>query len=213
MSDLQQIGLKYHTDKADSNHTFKGQTYLDVYEQYFEPIRFTAERVLELGVLDGRSLKTWRDYFLIAEAWGIDINPAAKQDYGPRIHVETGSQDDPETIARCAPGQQFDVVIDDGSHLVVHLLKSYELLWPRVKPGGWYVMEDMNCSYNDMTPYRSVWPGQSFNGAAVDMNNAACRPRLNALLLERIGRLDGPWGDIRAIRFHAMQIFFQKVEE
>jgi hypothetical protein len=210
MGELQSIGVRNGTDKADTNHTFKGQTYLDVYERYFAPVREQVKCVLELGILGGKSLKTWRDYFPHAEVWGLDIDPAANLDYGERIHCVTGSQDDPKALDQCAPGQEFDIVVDDGSHLVVHLIASHDLLWPRVKPGGFYVMEDLPCTYLDLKPYHKVWPGQSFNPETTDMKNN--RFLFDAWLKEKIGRLDGPWGDVRWIHFEAMQCWMRKVE-
>jgi len=212
MGQLQLLGATNRTDKADSNHTFRGQSYLDVYESYFAPMRDKVQCVLELGVFRGYSLRTWRDYFPHAQVWGIDIDPIAKADYGPRTNVVTGSQDDPATIAQVAPGQQLDIVVDDGSHLVVHLIKSFELIWPRIKPGGFYVMEDLGCTYADMSPYRDVWPGQSHNAPSVDMNNLENRKRLNALFMEKISLMDGLHGECRFIHFHPMQVFFKKVE-
>ena len=41
----------------------------------------------------------------------------------------------------------FDVIIDDGGHTMVQQITSLEYLWKTVKPGGLYVIEDLQTSY------------------------------------------------------------------
>jgi len=210
MNDLQRIGVQRRTDKADVNHSFRGMSYLDVYESYFAPIRQQVKCVLELGVFRGYSLMTWRDYFPNAQVWGIDIDPIANANYGDRVHVITGSQVDPAAIAQVAAGQEFDIVVDDGSHLVDHLIGSFELIWPRVKPGGFYVMEDLGCTYlGNMAQWKDVWPGQHHNPP--DTNYLNDRAKLNKFFMDRLQPLDGLQGEIRFMHFWAMQCFIQKV--
>jgi cephalosporin hydroxylase len=39
-------------------------------------------------------------------------------------------------------GGAFDLIIDDGNHHGPTVTSSFRLLWPLVKPGGYYVVED-----------------------------------------------------------------------
>jgi len=203
---LQQIGRHHGTDK--SVHNFKGVTYLDVYTQHIPPL---VKCMVELGVYKGASLRTWREFFPHAEVWGVDIDPEVKQG-DPK--VITGSQADPNTISQVAPDKEFDFVVDDGSHLVGHIIQSFELIWPRVRSGGLYVVEDLLMTYiEDMssTHRDSVagisWPGQKYNHLEECQND---RQRLNAWLLDKIAKLDNGDGDIRSISFHHMMAFFHK---
>jgi hypothetical protein len=41
----------------------------------------------------------------------------------------------------------WDIVIDDGSHLPRHQLVSFCALFPFVRPGGLYIIEDIESSY------------------------------------------------------------------
>jgi hypothetical protein len=43
----------------------------------------------------------------------------------------------------------WDFVVDDGSHVPVHMLLTFKMLWPYVRPGGMYVIEDNGFSYTD----------------------------------------------------------------
>jgi len=209
MSILQQLGEINGTDKHDDNHRFSGKTYLDVYEEYFNTYRESVTCMLEIGVLRGQSLKTWRDYFINAQIWGIDIDPIAKADYGERINVITGSQIDESALKNVAPDQQFDIIIDDGSHLVDHIIRSYELLWPRVKSGGYYVIEDLGCTYGDNTPLINIWPGQNLNPP--DTNFVNDRTKLNAFFIDIVHGIDARKTNVRNISFTYSQCFIKKI--
>jgi hypothetical protein len=41
----------------------------------------------------------------------------------------------------------FDFIIDDGSHVNSHQIESFRILWPFLKDGGTYIVEDVQTSY------------------------------------------------------------------
>ena len=41
----------------------------------------------------------------------------------------------------------FDFIIDDGSHLNAHQIETFGILWPHLKDGGTYIVEDVQTSY------------------------------------------------------------------
>ena len=41
----------------------------------------------------------------------------------------------------------FDLIIDDGSHVNAHVITTFEVLFPLLKTGGLYVVEDTQTSY------------------------------------------------------------------
>jgi hypothetical protein len=53
---------------------------------------------------------------------------------------------DPRNVDKDAA---YDLVIDDGSHIAEDVLGVLAHCWRWVKPGGYYVIEDMGCTYND----------------------------------------------------------------
>ena len=63
-------------------------------------------------------------------------------------NIVIGDQGDPATLDQWVyqTGGNFDVVIDDGSHLNDHMLTSFKHLWPHVVPGGLYFVEDITYS-------------------------------------------------------------------
>jgi hypothetical protein len=48
-----------------------------------------------------------------------------------------------------ACGPDFDIIIDDGSHVGEHILTSFKILWSTVKPGGYYIIEDLHSIYSN----------------------------------------------------------------
>jgi cephalosporin hydroxylase len=137
---LDALGLKYGTDKASSGHN-----YLHFYERLFAPLRDKPITFCEIGIGSSHapSLKMWRDYFPLAEVIGIDNDPV-KQVVGDRIVTWIGDQGDRsflEAVAGdCGP---FDVVLDDAGHSKEHQLSSFEVFRRHMRPGGFYVIEDM----------------------------------------------------------------------
>ncbi|HQT68764.1 MAG TPA: hypothetical protein PLC74_14290, partial [Acetobacteraceae bacterium] len=55
---LDDIGMAHGTDKSSIYHN-----YLNFYEIFFKPFRQIELKILEIGVLNGASLKTWEQYF------------------------------------------------------------------------------------------------------------------------------------------------------
>jgi hypothetical protein len=173
---LQEIGRKHQTDKHDGNHEFGGSTYLDIYDKYLSGLREQPIKLLEIGVRDGCSHRMWREYFPKAMIYGIDIDPRCKQYQSDRIKIFVGSQSDAEITNAAVKdaGGQFDVILDDGSHVNELTIKSFNLLFPHVRAGGLYIIEDLGCSYlgKDLGDHivRGQWPGMKYN-TGVEWNN------------------------------------------
>ena len=150
---LDEISQKFGTDKSSAhNH------YTQYYAKYFEPFRKKPASVLEIGVGtpeigmgEAASLKTWKTYFPSAQIYGLDINPKCKTYEEERISIFVGDQGDEsflQSVCQQVPGG-FDIVIDDGSHWNDHILTSFKVFFPAVKPSGIYVIEDLGCTYHE----------------------------------------------------------------
>ena len=150
---LDAIGLKHGTDKASVGHD-----YLNYYERLFAPLRSRPLTILEIGVLNGASLRTWREYFPNARIIGADIEPFARRFGQTGIEVEYMDQSNLEDLVRVASKYQpFDIVVEDGSHRWEHQITTLKTLFPFVRPGGLYVVEDLQTNYGDFAKdYRGV---------------------------------------------------------
>lgn len=146
MGILNEIGLKYDTDKSSRFHH-----YLDFYEEHF-PDRDFDGRLLEIGVMDGFSMKTWREYYPKAEIIGIDIfnkDHLHNKPWAVPKSVQLLEMDGTDPVQLSTLGM-FDIVIDDGSHLMSDQQNSFvHLYYNQLKPNGLYVIEDLWTSYID----------------------------------------------------------------
>jgi hypothetical protein len=131
-------------ERTDRIH--KLRHYLPIYEAAFT----RTNRMLEIGVGRGGSLQMWREYLPDATIVGLDIDPAAARHEEPkrRIHVRIGDQTDTSFLQGVVDEfGPFDTVLDDGGHNSTQMIGSFQYLFPRLKPGGVYVVEDVCASY------------------------------------------------------------------
>lgn len=139
---LDEIALKYDTDKSSRAHN-----YVTLYEKYFESLRDKKLKILEIGIQNGYSLKTWEEYFPYAHIYGIDIVDCSQMD-GGRIQTLKGSQSDGHFLKFVNDTYgPFDIIIDDGSHNSNDILLSFDFLFPLLAQDGIYVAEDLHCVY------------------------------------------------------------------
>lgn len=145
MQSLNNIAKFYGTDKSSEIHN-----YCEKYEKYFPFDRLEPIKILEIGVWDGKSLLTWKDYFPNSTVVGIDIMEKCSEYTDPfkNIWVEIGSQNDAEFLTNIVnKWGSFDMILDDGSHMNDDVIFSFKNLINSVKTGGIYVVEDVGCSY------------------------------------------------------------------
>lgn len=126
--------------------------YLSLYDRHFARYRQTPLKMLELGVSQGGSLELWREFFgPQATIFGIDVDPACADRVTPPNQVRIGSQADPAFLRTVLDEMGApDIILDDGSHIAEHQRASFEILFPALRPGGLYVIEDLHTAY---------WPG------------------------------------------------------
>lgn len=121
--------------------TKQGHNYLPIYDRYFAPIRQDVRKVLEIGVQSGNSLRMWRDYFPNAEIYGLDLDPACKAVEEDRIRIAIGDQSNESDLAKLP--DDFDIIIDDGSHIPAHQINTFRYLFRNhMKERGVYAVED-----------------------------------------------------------------------
>ena len=157
---LSEICHQYGSDKLKHGYLRKYQYWME--EQRDDPVHF-----LELGVFYGASLKMWRDYFPNGQIHGLDwfkgLNgnghwfPDAdkflrEQKISPErislYQVDQGNRPGMEEFVEqmLQKGRQFDFILDDGSHLMRDQQLAIGLLFPLLKPGGLFIMEDVQSS-------------------------------------------------------------------
>jgi hypothetical protein len=123
--------------------------YFDIYDRHFSPYRGKRITIMEIGVSHGGSLQMWSKYFgRRAHIIGMDVDERTSKFAEPGVDIIIGDQGDRDFMH--AKGEElgpFDIVIDDGGHTMEQQIVSFEELWPHVKNGGIYLVEDLHTSY------------------------------------------------------------------
>ncbi|MBB4852737.1 hypothetical protein HNP40_000103 [Mycobacteroides chelonae] len=131
---------------ANTDKVHKLRHYLPIYER----VMANTGRLLEIGVDRGGSLQMWRTYLPDATIVGLDINPGSAQHDDPErgIYVRVGDQTDTRFLESVV-GEfgSFDTVLDDGGHTPKQMITSFQYLFPRLAPGGVYIVEDVCANY------------------------------------------------------------------
>ncbi|MDP3358902.1 MAG: class I SAM-dependent methyltransferase [Lutibacter sp.] len=145
---LNKLALLHGTDKNESHF------YTQHYQKHFKPFKFKKFNLFEIGVggynnpiSGGNSLRMWKSYFPFAKIFSLDIYDKSFLQEN-RIKIYKGSQVDFDFLQMiCNEVGLFDLIIDDGSHINEHVIKSFEFLFPKLKIGGIYAIEDTQTSY------------------------------------------------------------------
>lgn len=142
---LDGIADKYGTDKRILCHG-----YTRAYEKLFLPIRNNVKNVIEAGICDGASLKSWRDYFPNATIHGLDVEQKAVDSVAGEERVKAHLMSSCDASYWASLDFKADIIIDDGSHVVEDQMVMLRLAWNSLKPGGYYVIEDTHSSFFDV---------------------------------------------------------------
>lgn len=210
MKTLDEIGLAYRTDKASTHHDL-----LKVYEKYLEVWRNNEVRLLEIGIgnlkvdnREGESLLLWEEYFQNGLIYGIDLEDKSFLDR-ERVRTFQGDQTDEFFLNKViyTIGSP-DIIIDDASHLSALTIKTLDILFPRLKSGGLYIVEDTHTSY---------WPDWGGDGDTNSMKAETIINYLfkisNALTGQHIPnfRYIKPWHEtVESVHFHKSTVVLRK---
>jgi hypothetical protein len=156
---------KYGSDKG-SNMTeghcypWAPHTYSDVYSLLFDMQRHQIKAVFECGIgtrknsipanmgnrgAPGASLRVWRDYFLNAQIYGVDIDKDILFT-DERINTCYMDQTDKESIRNALDhfgDVKYDIIIDDGLHTFNAGIILFEECFERLTSRGVYIIEDV----------------------------------------------------------------------
>lgn len=168
---IDELFIKHGSDKSSQYHN-----YSPVYEKLLEPLQSAPIVLLELGIggyhfvdRGGGDLKAFSTYLPYALILGIDIYQKTFLNVKDRIETYIADQNDIEFFAnlRSKVGD-FDIVIDDASHINPITIKSFEIIFPMVKSGGTYVIEDVHTSYW----WEIATDGTDFKGGLPDIHDS-----------------------------------------
>jgi len=125
--------------------------YFFIYDRIFG--RFLEKgkpiKLLEIGVQNGGSLEIWKKYLPQGSViHGVDIDEKCLNlKFSEGIFFHLGNATNNDFMKKTFSDIQFDVIVDDGSHICKDVIQTFEYLFPKMKNGGCYIVEDLHTSY------------------------------------------------------------------
>lgn len=175
-TELCEIMYRNYSDKSSLH---KHHNYSLIYDEMFGKLRNRKINILEIGIgsvnptipsnmtggelgriyRPGASIRGWYEYFPNANIYCCDIDRDILNFEEDRIHGFYMDQTDEENIKNVLNNVlgniKFDIIIDDGLHWFPVNCNVMHHLLPKLKKGGYYVIEDIehtqyNYRYLDM---------------------------------------------------------------
>ena len=151
---LDELFTYYGTDKAKKVRTqynknsdlFIGHGYSKFYENHFEFLKNVNFNLLEIGTWFGASTASFCKYFPNSKIFAIDKNFKLK--YKSKnisfIQCDIRTKRGLKKLSNKIYGKKFKIIIDDGSHILTHIIKNIIFFINYVERGGFFVIEDFN---------------------------------------------------------------------
>ncbi len=150
---LTALADRFGSDKGSRKHR-----YTELYHMLFHPYRNRAINFLEMGLLIGGpehgvsadretkdlpSIRMWLEFFPKAQIHGLDVSDFSwfsherftfyRCDMDERANIDTAA----------AEMTMLDIINDDASHASHHQQNGFLSLWPKLRSGGLYIIEDL----------------------------------------------------------------------
>lgn len=151
-NDLIQFAGEEFTDKGVPGHN-----YVRAYDFFLRSSRNKEIRFCEIGLLRGGmrkplltdtnsiapSLRMWRKYLPNASIVGFDIRRFAEPN-DPKCTIIQGDQSSREDLQKIIDKyDEYDFIIDDALHASPHQQITLSFLFPHIKSGGVFFIEDL----------------------------------------------------------------------
>jgi predicted O-methyltransferase YrrM len=147
--------------KPDSDHFLmaKSTPYIEGYLEIARKV--PIHRVLEIGIYKGGSVVFFDNVFDLKQLTAIDLSKTrlpnldayvARQGRSKAIGLHYGIDQGDRAALEAILASDFprwvDLVIDDASHFYGPSRVSFETIFPKLKPGGVYVIEDWSWAHS-----------------------------------------------------------------
>ena len=153
--ELEELFSYYKTDKANyikSEKTY-GHGYAEFYEKHFSNLRDKKLNILEIGSYSGASAAAFVKYFKDVNIYCLDINLTKFLYKSKKIHPFGLDVSNKKMVKKFLNKinffeniKSFDIIIDDGSHILSDQLKAINYFFKYLNKDGYYVIEDYRFS-------------------------------------------------------------------
>ena len=139
----------YQKKTTNPNQKLIGHGYAKFYETYLKIFKNEKISILEIGTWKGASVAAFYHYFKKAIIFCIDKNYKFKfkSDRVNFFNCDTENFNDVknfENYLMKKKSEYFNIIIDDGSHKYHDILSNFKKFFKKIKPGGYYIIEDFN---------------------------------------------------------------------
>ncbi len=190
--------------------------YTDLYGALFEPIRRTVRNVTEVGIASGQSIAMWHDYFPQAKIYGLDIHirpRAAKAlENATRVRLHTASSQKRKSVEslKWSLGS-MDIIIDDGEHTPRANERTLLALWPYLRVGGYFCIEDMATGARNSGFYHDVDKLYAADSSRIGMHPLAHNESWRTPEAQRIFDENDSFFVDTAVGHRAYKEYYQKI--
>ena len=158
VTSLDKLFIFYGTDKASNvknqydvnSKQIVGHGYSKFYEKHFASLREDKFDLLEIGTWFGASSAAFAKYFYNANIYGIDRNFKFK--YKSKrikfLNCDLTNYNDLTRLEKNIRGKSFKIIIEDGSHILSHIIKNLIFFLKYLDNDGYFVVEDFNAPKN-----------------------------------------------------------------
>jgi hypothetical protein len=140
--------------------TFSGEVgtkhpgYYSRYDRFFRNNDFVPTGILEIGVHQGESTKVFATAYPDAKIVALDLKRYDHLDFSDfgNITYLGADQTDRQRLEEVIKDEfsaGFDLVIEDASHIGAYAHITFHTVFPHLKPGGIYIVEDWGTGYFD----------------------------------------------------------------
>jgi len=138
--------MKKFEDTSSSSDKIWKHGYQRFYPTFLDKYQEHECELLEIGVHQEESIQLWKEYLPKSNISGIDIDVYSSSAHVTMYQLDQSKQDELLDFAK-SKHETFDIILDDGSHVPDHQLLTLKTLWPCLKEGGTYIIEDIETSY------------------------------------------------------------------
>jgi len=128
------------------NIKIKSHGYSKFYEKYFFELKNNNINILEIGSFYGNASAALFFYFRNANIYSADINPDMFKYFSQRIKFFFTDSSKRSSIEKNILNRKvnFDIIIEDASHMLKDQIISLFMLFKILNPGGYFIVEELD---------------------------------------------------------------------
>ena len=128
------------------NNKITAHGYANIYEDLLKSQKNRSLKILEIGSFYGNASAALFFYFRNSLIYSADINPDMYKYKGSRLINYFVNSSSRESITKNILNQnvEFDIIIEDASHMLKDQIISLFMLFPKIKKGGMFIIEEID---------------------------------------------------------------------